>query len=46
MNALVLAYGFIWVAVFGYVVLMGLKVKRLNAEMEELRRRITKASPG
>jgi CcmD family protein len=44
MNALLLAYGFIWVAVFAYVVLMGRRVKKLNAEMEELRRRITKAS--
>jgi CcmD family protein len=40
MTYLALAYGFIWVAVFGYVVLVGRRVANLDAEIDDLRRRI------
>jgi CcmD family protein len=40
MTYLALAYGFIWVAVFGYVVLVGRRVASLDAEIDDLRRRI------
>jgi CcmD family protein len=35
-----LAYGFIWGAVFTYVLLVGRRVARINAEIEDLRRRV------
>jgi CcmD family protein len=35
-----LAYGFIWVAVLGYVVLVARRLVRLNGDMSELGRRI------
>jgi CcmD family protein len=35
-----LAYGFIWAAVLGYVVLVAKRLVRLNGEMSELARRI------
>jgi CcmD family protein len=40
MTYLALAYGFIWVAIFGYVILVGRKVTALDAEIDDLRRRI------
>ncbi len=40
MTMVGLAYGFIWVAVFGYVVVIGRRLGRLHAELDELRRRI------
>lgn len=33
------AYGFIWVAVFGYVWSLGRKLERVDAEISELERR-------
>ncbi len=41
MTYLALAYGFIWVAVFGYVVLVSRRVAALDAEIDDLRRRIS-----
>jgi CcmD family protein len=40
MTMVALAYGFIWLAVFGYVFTVGRRLGRLNAELEELRRRL------
>jgi CcmD family protein len=40
MTTLALAYGFIWVAVFGYIVLVGRRVSAIDAEIDDLRRRI------
>ena len=40
MKMVALAYGFIWFAVFVYVVLVARRLGRLNSEMSELRRRI------
>jgi CcmD family protein len=40
MTYLALAYGFIWVAVFGYVALVSRRVTSLDAEIDDLRRRI------
>ncbi|HEY5283412.1 MAG TPA: CcmD family protein [Polyangia bacterium] len=40
MKMVALAYGFIWLAVFGYVFLVGRRLGKLNGEMDELRRRI------
>ena len=40
MTMVALAYGFIWLAVFGYVFTVGRRLGRLNAEREELRRRL------
>ena len=40
MTMVALAYGFIWLAVFVYVVTVGRRLGRLNAELDELRRRI------
>jgi CcmD family protein len=45
MNMVALAYGFIWVAVFGYVVIVGRHLGKLNGEMDELRRRIDRLRP-
>ncbi len=44
MTMVGLAYGFIWVAVFGYVVSVGRRLGRLNAELDELRRRLDRSS--
>ena len=40
MKMVALAYGFIWLAVFAYVVMIGRRLGRLHGEMDELRRRI------
>jgi CcmD family protein len=40
MTMVALAYGFIWLAVFGYVFVMGRRLVRLNTELDELRRRL------
>lgn len=45
MTMVALAYGFIWLAVFGYVFLVGRRVGRLDAELEELRRRVEREEP-
>ena len=45
MKMLTLAYGFIWLAVFVYIALVGRRLARLNAEMDELRRRIGPSKP-
>ena len=40
MTYVALAYGFIWVAVFVYVALVGRRVGRIDAEIEDLRQRL------
>jgi CcmD family protein len=40
MTYVALAYGFIWIAVFGYVVLVRQRVAQIEAEMEDLRERV------
>lgn len=40
MKMVAFAYGFIWLAVFVYVVLVARRLTRLNNEMGEIRRRI------
>jgi CcmD family protein len=45
MKMVALAYGFIWLAIFVYVFLVGSRLRRLHVEMEELRRRIDKIKP-
>ena len=45
MNMIALAYGFIWLAVFGYVFIVGRKLGKLGGELSELRRRIEKIRP-
>jgi CcmD family protein len=45
MTMVALAYGFIWLAVFGYVLFIGRKVGRLDAELAELRRRVERVKP-
>ena len=40
MTMVAVAYGFIWLSVFGYVVLVGRRLARLDAELDELRRRL------
>jgi CcmD family protein len=40
MTYVALAYGFIWVAVLVYVALVGRRVARIDAEIEDLRRRL------
>jgi CcmD family protein len=45
MTMVALAYGFIWLAVFGYVFQVGRRVGRLDAELEEIRRRLPHAKP-
>jgi CcmD family protein len=39
-----LAYGFIWAAVFTYVLLVGRRVARIDAEIEDLRQRVKTSS--
>jgi CcmD family protein len=45
MTMVALAYGFIWLAVFGYVFAVGRRLGRLHAELDELRRRLERAKP-
>lgn len=45
MKMVALAYGFIWLAVFGYVFLVSRRLGKLNGEMDELRRRIDRIRP-
>ncbi len=40
MTMVALAYGFIWLAVFGYVLWVGRRLGRLSAELDELGRRL------
>lgn len=40
MTMVALAYGFIWLAVFAYVFVIGRRLVRMNGELDELRRRI------
>ena len=40
MTYVALAYSFIWGAVFTYVVLVGRRVARIDAEIEEIRQRV------
>lgn len=40
MTYVALAYGFIWGAVFTYVLLIGRRVARIDAEIEDLRKRV------
>ncbi len=40
MKMVALAYAFIWLAVFVYVILVARRLARLNGEMGELQRRI------
>jgi len=40
MTMVALAYGFIWLAVFGYVLWVGRRLGRLGAELDELGRRL------
>jgi CcmD family protein len=46
MNMVALAYGFIWLAVLVYVVLVARRLARLNSEMSELQRRIDRMKDG
>jgi CcmD family protein len=39
-----IAYGFIWIAVLGYVLVLGKNLGRINGEVEELRRKIDAAA--
>jgi CcmD family protein len=45
MKMVALAYGFIWLAVFGYVFLVGRRLGKLTGDMDELRRRIDRLKP-
>jgi CcmD family protein len=40
MKMVALAYGFIWLAVLAYVVIVAGRLGRLRGEMDELQRRI------
>ena len=40
MTYVALAYGFIWAAVFVYVAVVGRRVARIDAEIEDLRQRV------
>ncbi len=40
MRMVAFAYTFIWFAVFAYIVVVGRRLGRLHAEMDEIRRRI------
>ena len=44
MTYVALAYGFIWVAVIVYVALVGRRVARIDAEIDDLRRRLKPGS--
>jgi CcmD family protein len=41
-----IAYGFIWIAVLGYVLVLGKNLGRIKAEVEELRRKLDGAGAG
>jgi len=41
-----IAYGFIWIAVLGYVVVLGKNLGRVKEEAAELRRKLDSASGG
>jgi len=45
LTSVALAYGFIWLAVFGYVFAVGRRLGRLDAELDELRRRLERVKP-
>ncbi len=45
MKMVAMAYGFIWLAVFASVFIVGRKLGKLNGELSELRRRIEKMRP-
>jgi len=45
MKMVALAYGFIWLAVFSYVVIVGRRLGRLHGELDELRRRVERLNP-
>jgi CcmD family protein len=40
MNELAIAYGFIWAAVFAYMILTTRRLGQVHAEIDELRRRL------
>ncbi|MGD0838711.1 MAG: CcmD family protein [Polyangia bacterium] len=44
MKIVALVYGFIWLAVFAYLFLMGRRLARLHAEMDELHSRLESRS--
>jgi CcmD family protein len=44
MTYVALAYGFIWGAVFTYVLLIGRRVARIDAEIEDLRQQVRPGS--
>lgn len=39
------AYGFIWAAVIVYVVIIARRLARVQAELEDMRRRVERANP-
>ena len=41
-----IAYGFIWIAVLGYVLVLGRNLGRIKGEVEELRRKLDAAGGG
>ena len=41
-----IAYGFIWIAVLGYVLVLGKNLGRIKGEVEELRRKLDGAGAG
>jgi len=41
-----IAYGFIWIAVLGYVLVLGRNLGRIKGEVEELRRKLDAAAGG
>jgi CcmD family protein len=45
MTMVALAYGFIWLAVFTYIYVVGRRLVRLHGELDELRRRIERGKP-
>lgn len=40
------AYGFIWIAFLGYVVLVARRARRVEDEIQELRRKVERAARG
>jgi CcmD family protein len=40
------AYGFIWLAFLGYVVVLARRTRRVHEEIEELRRKLERKAPG
>jgi CcmD family protein len=45
MTMVALAYGFIWLAVFSYVFVVGRRLGRLHGELDELHRRLERLKP-